>query len=157
MTKLRKFLQDLYGSVGRATRPNPHGMVMHQTYAWSRAILWIIIGTIILSVVWACFARMDEVIHAKGKLEPRGSVQDVQSPVGGVVEEVMVKEGSAVTVGQPLIRLDRKVAEVEVNSLTGQLQSLQAERDFYEAALSGQVQSDTPEGLSSAVANLAKG
>lgn len=156
MTKLRKFLQDLYGSVGRATRPNPHGMVMHQTYAWSRAILWIIIGTIILSVVWACFARMDEVIHAKGKLEPRGSVQDVQSPVGGVVEEVMVKEGSAVTVGQPLIRLDRKVAEVEVNSLTEQLQSLQAERDFYEAVLGGQVQTNAPEGLSSAVANLAK-
>lgn len=149
-------LQRFAPSVARAVRPDRNGMVMHQTYVWSRAIMWIIIATIVLSVVWACFARMDEVIHAKGKLQPRGSVQEVQSPVGGVIEQVMVKEGSAVTKGQPLLRLDRKVAEVEVNSLTDQLQSLQAERDFYEAALSGQVQTAAPEGLSSAVANLAK-
>jgi HlyD family secretion protein len=155
-TKLGAFLRRFAPSLFRAVRPDPHGMVMHQTYFWSRAILWIIVATIILSVVWACFAKMDEVIHAHGKLEPRGSVQDVQSPVGGVIEEVMVKEGNAVTAGQPLLRLDRKVAEVEVNSLTGQLQSLQSERDFYDAVLSGRPQAAPPEGLPSAVANLAK-
>lgn len=159
MKKLLKFFSDngkrAYAFVARVVRPNPHGMVTRQTYVWSRSILWIIIGTIILAVVWACFARMDEVIHAKGKLEPRGSVQEVQTPVGGVIEEVLVKEGVVVRTGQPLVRLDRKVAEVEVNSLTDQLRSLQAERDFYEAVLGGEPQVATPEGLSSAVANLA--
>jgi HlyD family secretion protein len=143
-------------SVARAVRPDPHGMVMHQTYVWSRAIMWIIIATIVLSVVWACFARMDEVIHAKGKLQPRGSVQDIQSPVGGVIEEVMVKEGSTVVVGQPLIRLDPKVAEVEVRSLQDQVQSLQAEKAFYDGILGADGKAETPESLSPEVAGLAK-
>lgn len=151
-TFLRRFAPSFF----RAVRPDPHGMVMHQTYFWSRAILWIIIGTIIFSVLWACFAKMDEVIHAHGKLEPRGSVQDVQTPVGGVIEEILVKEGAVVAVGQPLLRLDRKVAEAEVSSLQKQLRSLQAERDFYEAVLGSNVQAEVPEGMSSAIANLAK-
>jgi len=150
---LRRFAPGLM----RALRPESHGMVMRQTYVWSRAILWIIVGTVIASVVWACFAKMDQVIHAKGKLEPRGSVREVQTPVGGVIEEILVKEGSAVSAGQPLLRLDREVAEVEVNSLQEQLASLQAERDFYESVLKGEgAQTPAPEGLSSAVANIAK-
>jgi hemolysin D len=131
-------------------------MVMSQTYFWSRAVLWIIVATIVLSVIWACFAKMDEVIRATGKLEPRGSVQDVQTPVSGVIEEVLVKEGVVVSAGQPLVRLDRKVAEVEVKSLEEQMKSLQSEKNFYEAVLGGQAQAVPPEGLSSAIANLAK-
>jgi hemolysin D len=160
MTQFRQIVsaaaRQAYGALARAVRPDPHGMFMHQTYFWSRAILWIIVGTVVLSVLWACFARMDEVIHTKGKLEPRGSVQDVQSPVSGVVEEVLVKEGVAVTAGQPLVRLDRKVAEVEVNSLTEQQRSLQSEKEFYEAVLGEQSQVAAPEGLATALANLAK-
>jgi hemolysin D len=154
--RLEHALKHLLRPLDGILRPDQHTMVTHQTYFWSRAILWIIVGTTIASVVWACFAKMDEVINARGKLEPRGSVQDVQTPVGGVVQEVLVKEGSAVSVGQPLVRLDRNVAEVEVNSLSGQLESLRSERDFYEAVLGEQPQVAAPAGLSSAVANLAK-
>jgi HlyD family secretion protein len=131
-------------------------MFMHQTYFWSRAILWIIVGSIVLSVLWACLAKMDEVIHARGKLEPRGSVQDVQTPVGGVIEEVLVKEGAVVRAGQPLVRLDRKVAEVEARSLEEQKRSLETERDFYESVLGDGNRTPAPEGISSAIANLAK-
>ena len=137
-------------------RPDHNAMVTQQTYFWSRAILWTIIGTIVLTVVWACFARMDEVIHAKGKLEPKGSVQDVQTPVGGVIEEVLVKEGTVVQTGQPLVRLDRKVAEVEVRSLEDQKRSLEVERDFYESVLGEGTETPAPQGIPSAVANLAK-
>lgn len=154
--RLERAVQRLLRPFGAVLRPDEHTMVMRQTYFWSRAVLWIIVGTIILSVVWACFAKMDEVIHATGKLEPRGSVQDVQTPVPGVIQEVLVKEGDAVAAGQPLVRLDKKVAEAEVNSLESQLQSSQAERDFYEAILDEKPQVATPESLPSAVANLAK-
>ena len=160
MRPSRKKLEDLVKRIlhplNSILRPDHNAMVTQQTYFWSRAILWTIIGTIVLSVIWACFARMDEVIHAKGKLEPRGSVQDVQTPVGGVIEEVLVKEGVVVSVGQPLVKLDRKVAEVEVKSLEEQMSSLQSEKNFYEAVLGGQVQAAAPEGLSSAITNLAK-
>jgi len=160
MNSLQKMMEAWLGRLLRpfdlVLRPDQHTMVMSQSYFWSRAVLWIIVVTTVLSVIWACFARMDEVIHAKGKLEPRGSVQDVQTPVGGVIEEVLVKEGIVVSAGQPLVRLDRKVAEVEAKSLEEQMDSLQSEKDFYQAVLGGQAQATAPEGLSSAVTNLAK-
>ena len=42
-------------------RPDSDTMVLRQTHFWSRSIMWTIIGTFILAVVWACFAPIDEV------------------------------------------------------------------------------------------------
>lgn len=138
-------------------RPDGNSMVMRQTHFWSRTILWLIIGTILLSVLWACFAKMDEVIHATGKLEPKGSVQEVQAPVPGVIAGVLVEEGDSVSVGQPLLQLDTKVAEVEAKSLEELVASLKLERDFYEAVLGNKVSpAEAPDTVSPTVENLAK-
>ena len=56
-------------------RPDSDTMVLRQTHFWSRSILWTIIGTFVAAVLWACLAPIDEVVHATGKLEPRGSVR----------------------------------------------------------------------------------
>lgn len=161
--RLGRFHQRLEDGVKRllrpfdsVMRPDSNSMVMRQTHFWSRTILWVIIGTIVISVLWACFAKMDEVIHAMGKLEPKGSVQEVQAPVPGVIAEVLVREGDAVSAGQPLIRLDPKVAEIEVKSLQEQLQSLKLERDFYESVLGDGGRPVAPDTVSLSVENLAK-
>jgi hemolysin D len=51
-------------------------------------------------------AKIEEAIPAQGKLEPRGAVQPVQAPVGGVVDSVKVGEGETVEAGQVLITLN---------------------------------------------------
>jgi HlyD family secretion protein len=138
-------------------RPDSDTMVLRQTHFWSRSIMWTIIGTFVAAVLWAFLAPIDEVVHATGKLEPRGSVRDVQSPVGGVVEESMVREGDSVKAGQTLVRLDSKVAAAEVKSLEEQLASMQMERQFYESLFNESVASESaPESVPREIADLAK-
>ena len=138
-------------------RPDSDTMVLRQTHFWSRSILWTIIGTFVLAVVWACLAPIDEVVHATGKLEPRGSVRDVQSPVGGVVEESMVREGDSVKAGQTLVRLDSSVAAAEVKSLEERLASMQMEREFYDSLFSESAASESaPATVPREIADLAK-
>ena len=43
---------------------------------------------------------------ASGKLEPLGSVKDIQMPLGGVVEDILVREGERVQANQILLKLD---------------------------------------------------
>lgn len=139
-------------------RPDSDTMVLRQTHFWSRSIMWTIIGTFIAAVLWACLAPIDEVVHATGKLEPRGSVRDVQSPVVGVIEESMVREGDSVKAGQTLVRLDSNVAAAEVKSLEERLASMQMERKFYESLFNESVASGAaaPESVPREIADLAK-
>lgn len=56
-------------------------------------------------VVWSSLTRVDEVAVTEGEVVPTGSVQTVQHFEGGLVEEIMVKEGELVEVDQPILRL----------------------------------------------------
>jgi HlyD family secretion protein len=57
------------------------------------------------------FAKTEEIVTAPGKLEPLGVVKDVQIPVGGVVDQVLVKEGEKVKKGQLLLKLDTEATQ----------------------------------------------
>jgi HlyD family secretion protein/adhesin transport system membrane fusion protein len=56
-------------------------------------------------ITWAGFTHIDEVAVAEGEVNPVGSVKTVQHLEGGLVEEIIVKEGELVDVDQPLIKL----------------------------------------------------
>jgi HlyD family secretion protein len=152
---LRAIIGRLRASFRQAMRPDANSMVLRQTHVWSRAIIWTIAGTFVAVVLWACLAPMDQVVHATGKLEPRGSVREVQSPVSGVVSEVLVKEGQSVKAGEPLVRLDQKVAAAEARSLEGQVQSMRAEQGFYDSLFRRADAPSAPESLPPEVADLA--
>lgn len=138
-------------------RPDSDTMVLRQTHFWSRSILWLIIGTFVGAVLWAFLAPIDEVVHAIGKLEPRGSVRDVQAPVAGVVEESLVREGDSVKAGQTLVHLDSKVASVEVKSLEERIAAMQMERAFYDSLFSENASSESaPASVPREIADLAK-
>lgn len=63
----------------------------------------VIIGAL---VVWAAFATVDEVTRGSGKVIPTRQVQVVQAVDGGVVAEILVREGQTVEKGQSLFRID---------------------------------------------------
>lgn len=149
-------LQRLRKSFRIALRPDADAMVLRQTHVWSRAILWTIIGTTVSVILWACLAPMDQVVRAHGKLEPRASVREVQSPVGGVIAEVLVKEGETVEDGETLVRLDPKVAAAEVRSLEDQMKSRIAEEDSYERLFTNDAPTEVPENLPREIRDLAK-
>lgn len=155
--KAFRMIDRLRAALRQALRPDANSMVMRQTHVWSRAIIWTIAGVFVVAVLWACFAPMDEVVHATGKLEPRGSVREVQSPVGGVISEVHVKEGQSVSEGETLVRLDQNVAEAQARSLEEQFASMQAEQEFYEQLFSrGSQAPQAPASLPPEILDLAK-
>jgi HlyD family secretion protein len=94
--------------------------VLQQSHFWMRAVTWTLIGTSAFAVGWLAIARTEEIVVAQGKLEPMGRVKDIQIPVGGVAENILVKGGDRVSKGQILIQLETETSKEQVNSLKAQ-------------------------------------
>lgn len=112
-------------------------VILQQTSLWSRGIVWGIVGVASFVIIWASIARIEEAVPATGKLEPRENVQEIQAPVGGVVEEILVEDGQRVEKGQVLIRFDPRSTEAQRQSLEQILTALQQENQFYRSQLLG--------------------
>ncbi|MEB3254167.1 MAG: HlyD family efflux transporter periplasmic adaptor subunit [Synechococcus sp.] len=91
--------------------------VLQQGRFWMRTVTWTLIGTTVFGVAWLALARTEEIVVAPGQLEPVGSVQDIQMPVGGVADEILVEEGDSVKAGQVLMKLDTEASEEQRLSL----------------------------------------
>jgi len=150
------FFGRIQNSLGMALRPDANSMVLKQSHVWSRGMLWTIVLVTMAVIIWACLAEMDEVIHAIGKLQPRGSVQEVQSRVSGVISEILVKEGQAVKLDDTLVYLDPKVAKAEVRSLEDQLNSMKSEQAFYDQLYRRDGSAVAPVTLPPEIVDLAK-
>jgi adhesin transport system membrane fusion protein len=59
-----------------------------------------------LSIVWAAFAQLDEVTRGDGKVIPSKQIQILQSIDGGLVSEILVREGDIVQANQLLVKID---------------------------------------------------
>ena len=75
---------------------------------WSSALIWLCAILFGGSLIWAFTAKIDQTVTVRGRLEPSGSVRDVESPSAGVVSKVFVKDGDEVTKGQPLFDVEAK-------------------------------------------------
>ena len=86
--------------------------------------------------VWAAVAKLDKAVIAAGFVETESNRKTVQHLEGGIVREILVKEGDHVAEGQVLFRLEQVQAEANNELLSNQLDSalalearLIAERD----------------------------
>lgn len=91
--------------------------VLQQGRFWIQTVTWSLIGTTLFGLAWLALARTEEIVVAVGELEPVGSVQDIQMPLGGVVEEILVEEGQPVRSGQVLIKLDTEASDQKRESV----------------------------------------
>ena len=81
---------------------------------WSSALIWLCSALFGGALIWAFTAKIDQTVTVRGRLEPSGSVREVDSPSGGVVGKVFVKEGEIVKRGQPLFNVEAKGLSVVV-------------------------------------------
>lgn len=72
----------------------------------ARMLLRLAAGALVLLIIWAAFAEIDEVTRGEARVVPTSQVQIIQSVDGGVVEELLVREGQVVEAGQLLLRVD---------------------------------------------------
>ncbi len=86
---------------------------------WSGLLLMaLMLAAVLAGLAWASWAVIEEVTRAPGEVIPSGDTQVVQSLEGGLVAEIFVEVGDAVTKGQPLIRIDDTAAASNVGELT---------------------------------------
>jgi len=57
-------------------------------------------------IAWSYFAELDEVSTAEGEVVPQGQVKTIQHLEGGIIEEILVREGDPVKKGDPVVRLN---------------------------------------------------
>jgi HlyD family secretion protein len=87
---------------------------------------------------WAAFAPLEAAAYAPGQLAVSGQRQTVQHREGGVISEILVKEGSRVQRGQVLIRLAGADVRAQERALSAQAIGLLAQRARLTAEQAGQ-------------------
>ncbi|MBB4616358.1 HlyD family type I secretion periplasmic adaptor subunit [Sphingomonas abaci] len=98
----------------------------------------------LLFLGWAAFARLDAAAYASGVLEVSGQRQAVQHREGGVVGDLLVREGQRVRRGQLLIRLVAADVRAQERALAAQAIRLLAQRARLEAEQMGAARLSPP-------------
>jgi HlyD family type I secretion membrane fusion protein len=85
-------------------------------------------------LLWANFTELDKVTRGSGRVIPQQQNQIVQHFEGGIVREILVKEGDRVEKGAPLLRIENSFqkaellqAQLEIRVKAFRLQRLDAE------------------------------
>lgn len=97
--------------------------------------------------LWAFWAPLASAVVAPGTFVATGQNKQVQHLEGGIIREMLVKEGELVEANQPLIRLDDTAARSKLQRLVLRQYRLLATRARLEAELSGVDKLQLPEEL----------
>lgn len=95
------------------------------------------VAMVLLLIVWAAFARIDEVTKGDGRVVPSRQLQVVQSLDGGVVSEILVQEGQVVEAGQLLLKIDETRATSGVRESAAQAFALRVKQARLKALAEG--------------------
>jgi len=124
-----------------------------QDHAWfplglGFAALALLVGVL---GVWSVKARIAGAVIASGMIQLENNRQVVQHPQGGVVGEILVKNGDTVVAGQVLLRLDDTIMKSELTIVEGQLFEIHARKARLEAERDGMARMTVPKALAEVV------
>ena len=92
----------------------------------ARWLLWAVVSAVILLLIWAALAEIDEVTHGEGKVIPSSQTKMIQAVDQGQVEEILVRESQVVELGQLLLRIDKSRYRAELGAADAERFSLMA-------------------------------
>ena len=110
-------------------------LVYKQPPKWTRVLIWSILGSFGFGLVFACFARIDEVVIARGELQAIGAERPIKSPISGIINNIYINEGKRVNKGDILIEFDSNVLIAREESLKAKLEELKIARKLEEDIL----------------------
>lgn len=89
-------------------------------------LLYAVAAFVVVFLIWADQAVLDEVTRGQARVIPSSQVQLIQNLEGGILADVMVREGDVVEKGQVLLRIDNRRAESDLSDLRQQYLHLSA-------------------------------
>jgi adhesin transport system membrane fusion protein len=134
---------DFMAELEAATRLRPATSVV--------LMLFSVVALGILFIVWAAVSKVEVITRGQGQVVPTREIQVVQSLEGGILAELLVKEGEQVSKDQILMRLnnsqfssDEKEKEAKFLSLTAKKARLEAEANGTEFVVPPEVAEKGP-------------
>jgi membrane fusion protein, adhesin transport system len=89
-------------------------LISRQRTHRAQTIVRAAVAVTVMLVVWAALAHVDEVTRGDARVIPSRQLQVVQSLDGGIVSEILVREGQVVEAGQLLLRVEETRATAGV-------------------------------------------
>jgi len=112
--------------------PDQRGVAPPSPIPRLRGVIWfgnLLIGVFIIGFgLWSMVAPLKSAAIAAGVVEPETSRKTIQHLEGGIVSQILVKNGDEVTTGQVLIKLDDTKPRSEHDSIEGQLWDAESSR-----------------------------
>jgi adhesin transport system membrane fusion protein len=118
-------------------------------------VIWAIAATLVIFLLWAAFAWVDEIVRAPGQVVSSSRPQIIQNLEGGILAELNVAEGDIVEEGQILARLYGTQYQATVDELDDQIAALDIRRLRLEAEMEGKAEFDLPPDLEARVPAIA--
>jgi membrane fusion protein, adhesin transport system len=97
--------------------------------------------------LWSALGRIDIVAHATGEVIPSSQVKSVQHLEGGIVAEILVREGQRVAADQPLLALQSISSDAQVDELGVRLTALALDVARLQAEAAGSGDLELPPAL----------
>ncbi len=113
----------------------------------TRAFFYLCAAFCVLLFAWSVIGRLDIVSEAQGEVIPRSKVKRIQHLEGGIIREILVREGDTVALDQPLVVLEATPSETSVEELDVRVNSLKVEMARLEAEQQGLPEPVYPEDI----------
>lgn len=101
----------------------------------ARWTIWVALLTIVSLVTWSAFAKIDQVTRATATVIASARTQEIQASDGGVLTQILVKEGDNVKRGQLLVVLEEARAQAAVDNSATKIAALKAKIARLEAEI----------------------
>jgi membrane fusion protein, adhesin transport system len=130
---------------------------LQQAHRGSHGTMLVVLAAALVAfVLWAGVFQIDEVARADGEVITGSRVQVIQSVDGGVLQELLVREGDRVEPGQVLARLDQTRFASTVGEINARLFALRAKVARLRAEVVGDTAPAFPEGLQAHAPEIAQ-
>jgi adhesin transport system membrane fusion protein len=117
--------------------PDVHAAARRRGHRFAGLLTVLTLAFVGIMGVWAHYAVLDEVTRGEGRVVPSSKVQVIQNLEGGILAEILVREGDIVQADDILVRIDNSAAQANFRDLQSQYYSLQATVERLDAEQQG--------------------
>ena len=114
-------------------------------------LLYALTGALTALLLWASFASIDQVTRGSGRVVPQLQNQIIQHLEGGIVSQILVREGQMVQAGDVLMRVENSFSSAELSQTRLEITSIRARAERLRAEVAGSAEVSFEPGLAAAI------